>query len=266
MTTTKTHIEGLDINIISKNENKDISLIFIHGNSLDSTSFQSQFDAIEFENYHLVGIDLPGHGNSSRSENPADNYSVRGYCEILQKVISSLNLNHVILVGHSLGGHIAIELTTQLPSIKGLVIFGTPPIGIPPAMDQMFLPNPNMGLLFQDILQETDITILQDLYHTGYFSIDEAISKSDGNARTYLGESIALGKFLNEREICQNLTIPLLLIHGENDSLVNLDYLKDLELPTLHKNQIQVIEKSGHSPQITHHDAFNSVLLEFINC
>jgi len=47
-----------------------------------------------------------------------------------------------VIVGWSLGGHIALEAASALPDAAGFVIFGTPPVSGPADMPEAFLPNP----------------------------------------------------------------------------------------------------------------------------
>ncbi|MEX5669884.1 alpha/beta hydrolase, partial [Pseudomonas neuropathica] len=52
---------------------------------------------------------------------------------IVTEIIQTMNLNNIVIVGWSLGGHIALELTSLLPHLQGLLITGAPPIEVSPA-------------------------------------------------------------------------------------------------------------------------------------
>lgn len=257
-------IDGLKINVTSNNEGKECSIVFIHGNSLDGTSFTEQLTSPLFKNYNLYAVDLPGHGESAIPNNPEEAYSVLGYRDVVQKVIESLGLKQVILVGHSLGGHVAIELSATLSNIKGMVVFGTPPIGFPPAMDQMFLPNPIMGLLFKPDLNESEENLLCGLYGNNKSDYKSSLEKTDAHARSYFGGSVAAGKFSNEIEQCQQLTYPLLMLHGDKDELVNLSYLEGLRLQSLYEGKVKVIGEGSHSPQLDNVEKFNTILDQYL--
>jgi len=234
----------------SNGKGKDILLI--HGNSLSAKSFDKQITSSLGENFHLIALDLPGHGDSLPANNPRKDYSVPGYSEVILDLITHLNLSNLLLVGHSLGGHIALETIDLSPEIKGVLIFGTPPLGIPPAINEAFL---DMRLIPSLIVREG--------FEVPQFFIDN-IDNTDPNARKFLLRNTAKNNLKNEIEIVSNLKIPLAIIHGAHDKLINLDYIKKLRIPTLWKNEILIIKDAGHSPQWETPDEFNSILEEFV--
>ena len=86
---------------------------------------------------------------------------------------------------------------------------------------------------------------------------------TDGNARGYLGASVRAGNFADEVEIVRNLKIPLAIVHGREEQIVDLGYLQRLPAPTLWRGEVQVIDGAGHAAQWEKADAFNKLLDEF---
>jgi len=227
-------------------------VLLIHGNSLSSKSFSKQIDGPLGKNFHFIAVDLPGHGDSLPAIDPRNNYSLSGYAEIILALIIHLNLSKLVLVGHSLGGHIALEASEMSPEIKGIVIFGTPPLGIPPAINEAFL---DMRLM-PSLLVKEGVEIPQ-------FFIDD-FNNTDPNARKFLMRNTAKNNFKDEIDIVSNFKIPLAIIHGAHDKSINLDYIKKIQMPSLWKNEVQIIKDAGHSPQWETPDEFNSILEEFV--
>lgn len=251
------------INVYTKGVFNKRTLVFIHGNSLSAKTFSEQFKSIE--TVSLLAIDLPGHGLSEAPSVPNKIYNILGYIDIIKFVLAELNVNDFILIGHSLGGHIALEASGNLFGLKGLLIFGTPPLGMPPEFDKAFIPNAAMPLLFQEILSDKEMELLAANL-TDEINKEEIIIEmrlADGNARSFLGASIPKGLFKNELEIVEKLNVPVAIIHGEYDALINLEYLNQLSAPTLWKNKIHLISSATHCPQIEQALAFNSILTEF---
>lgn len=228
-------------------------VLLIHGNSLSAKSFRKQIDGPLGKKFHSIAVDLPGHGDSLPAIDPRNNYSLPGYAEIILALIIHLNLSKLVLVGHSLGGHIALEASEMSPEIKGIVIFGTPPLGIPPAINEAFL---DMRLM-PSLLVKEGVEIPQ-------FFIDD-FNNTDPNARKFLMRNTAKNNLKDEIDIVSNLKIPLAIIHGAHDKLINLDYIKKIQMPSLWKNEVQIIKDAGHSPQWETPDEFNSILEEFVN-
>ena len=229
-------------------------VLLIHGNSLSAKSFSKQIESPLGKKFHIIAVDLPGHGDSLPVIDPRNNYSVPGYAEIILALITHLNLSNLVLVGHSLGGHIALETIEMSPEIKGIVIFGTPPLGIPPAITEAFLD-------FLDF--HSPSLIVKEGREIPQFFMDD-IDNTDPNARKFLTRNTAKNKFKDERDIVSNLKIPLAIIHGAHDKLINLEYIKKLNIPSLWKNEVQIIKDAGHSPQWETPDEFNSILEEFV--
>lgn len=253
------------INIYTKGDVKNKAFVFIHGNSLSALTFKKQFEFLP-GNIPLVAFDLPGHGLSAKHDSFEDVYCIPGYIRGLQTVIRELELKDFILVGHSLGGHIAIEAAEQVTDLKALVIFGTPPIGMPPEMDKMFLPNPHMGSLFSNKINREDaLKLTAEFVHKHndlVVELAEMVVATDGNARENLGLSIGKGQFGNEKEILKKLDIPVAILHGENETFVNAAYLNELEVPNLWNKEVIIIKEAGHLIQSENHKEFNSVLSE----
>lgn len=66
--------------------------------------------------------DLPGHGKSSG----LGHHTIADYADVLVEFVKSLNLSTVVLIGHSMGGAIALEFAARLPSrVLGLVLMGS---------------------------------------------------------------------------------------------------------------------------------------------
>lgn len=227
-------------------------VLLIHGNSLSSKSFSKQIDGPLGKRFHFIAVDLPGHGDSLPAIDPRNNYCLPGYAEIILALIIQLNLSKLVLVGHSLGGHIALETSEMSPEIKGIVIFGTPPLGIPPAINEAFL---DMRLM-PSLLVKEGVEIPQ-------FFIDD-FNSTDPNARKFLMRNTAKNNFKDEIDIVSDLKIPLAIIHGAHDKSINLDYIKKIQMPSLWKNEVQIIKDAGHSPQWETPDEFNSILEEFV--
>ena len=266
MDTEVIDIEGQEI-AISDGKGEGTPVIFIHGNSLSKETFSKQFDSELGHKHRLIAFDLPGHGNSSRPVNPEEAYSIPGYIAVLKGVIGTLGLSEYFLVGHSMGGHVVLEGTAGLAQgLKGLMIFGTPPLGSPPDMANAYQPNQAMGLAFQGELKEAEARTLANEFVLGdaLEEIVQSILNTDPNARTYMAASIGQGKMKDEIEIVRNLPVPLAILHAEQDALVNLDYIRGLDIPTLWKGEVRIIKDSGHSPQLENPDEFNSVLNSFL--
>lgn len=242
------------------------AVLLIHGRSVDARTFSHQLDSDFGDNHRVVAFDLPGHGDSSPAVNPEEVYSAPGYARIVAELVDRLDVSSPVVVGWSLGGGIALEALEQLPDATGFFIFGAPPLGVPPAIQEAFLPNPAMRLILSPTLTEAQATaVVKSMFRPGAElppSFREAVLKSDGQMRTQLAASTAVRK--DGVATVANMSVPLAVIHGAEDQLVNVDYIRSLKMPTLWRDEVQVIEGAGHSPHWEQPERFNDLLANFV--
>ena len=84
--------------------------------------------------------------------------------------------------------------------------------------------------------------------------------RTDGRARSNLGASIAPGGARDEVAVVRDLKVPLAVLHGEAEQLVNGGYFASIAMPTLWRGAVQVIPGAGHTPQWETPEAFDALL------
>jgi pimeloyl-ACP methyl ester carboxylesterase len=242
-------------------------VVLIGANCSSNLSFHPQLSGEPGKRFRLIAINLPGHGDSTPAVNPEETYCLPGYVSIVKEVIEKLELKKPVLVGHCLGGHIAIQSSPELPDVKGYLIFGAPSVGVPPDMGNAFLPVPSRDLLLKDDLSVEECEVMASDYSEAAEirgMIAEQIKKTDPKTRGYLGRSIGKLNLRDEIEIVANLGCPLAVIHGENDKVTNLEYIKSLNMPTLWRGSVQIIRHVAHFPQLEAPERFNKLLIDFV--
>lgn len=110
-------------------------LLFVHGWCCDRTAFRPQFD--HFARTHTVtALDLRGCGLSDR---PEGGYAIPDLADDVARFCAEVGIPKPIVVGHSLGGMIGVELTARHPSLpRGLVLVDPGPIDPLPETVKLF--------------------------------------------------------------------------------------------------------------------------------
>jgi pimeloyl-ACP methyl ester carboxylesterase len=110
-------------------------LLFVPGWCCDHTAFQPQFD--HFARTHAVtALDLRGCG---RSDDPEDGYTIPDLADDLARLCAEVGIDKPVVVGHSLGGMIAVELAARHPAVpRALVLVDPGPIDPLPASLEFF--------------------------------------------------------------------------------------------------------------------------------
>lgn len=93
------------------------TLVFIPGSGCNKTLFNAYLN--KFPEYDVYAVDMPGHGDSADTGYSFENY-VKATCDFIK------DLENVIVIGHSLGGTIALEVASkQLPNVIGCVMLSS---------------------------------------------------------------------------------------------------------------------------------------------
>ena len=85
--------------------------VFIHGAGLDHSSFALQSRYFGYHGWNVLALDLPAHG---RSEGPPLG-TITGMADWVMAVLESLSVKKAVLVGHSMGSLIALDLAARHP-------------------------------------------------------------------------------------------------------------------------------------------------------
>ncbi|MGP8217115.1 MAG: alpha/beta fold hydrolase [Bacteroidia bacterium] len=257
---------GITLSYLEQGEGPE-NILFIHGNSLGAETFAYQFQSPELKKYHLFAVDLPGHGESSKDKTAdARYYNLPGMAIVMHEFISALGLRNLVLAGNSFGGHLIYEMLDAALPVRGIITFGAPPLGVPPAMDKAFLPHPELGFFFTPNLTKEQINNLSKSV-TGKDAalICKLIEQSDPVFREKVAASIAVTNFKDELKVVNTSSLPFAILHGENDLFINGDYYKTYISRKIWRNSVQVIKNAGHCPQLDQPGAFNKILTDFIS-
>jgi pimeloyl-ACP methyl ester carboxylesterase len=95
------------------------SVILLHGILGSVEDWETVIPLLETK-YRVIAIDRPGHGYSAE---PHENNTVAFNARIVSALIAMLDLNDVVVVGHSYGGSIALQLALENPPVlRGAVL------------------------------------------------------------------------------------------------------------------------------------------------
>lgn len=248
---------------LEENAASPSTVLLLHGLGADSSSWSLQIPELTAAGYRVIAPDIPGFGQSSP---PAGAISIKKLAQILSCVCRDLNLARFSLVGLSMGGTVALQLTLDHPSIvQKLVLVNTFArldvknlrnlpyylirylavhlLGLPAQakiVAMRIFPRPEQAefrrILVQQILQ-TDPAYYRSMLH--------ALAQFDVVPR--LGE----------------ISCPTLVITGEQDTTVAGSLQKRIAagIPTA---QSITIMNAGHAAPVDQPAIFNSVLLNFL--
>ncbi len=97
------------------------TLVFIHGWQCDRSFWREQV-AHFADDYRLVLVDLPGHGESAGGR---EDWSMAAFGEDVAAVVGEVVSGPVVLIGHSMGGPVILEAASGIEGLVGLVAVDT---------------------------------------------------------------------------------------------------------------------------------------------
>ncbi|MET1079296.1 MAG: alpha/beta hydrolase [Pseudomonas sp.] len=244
-------------------------LLFCHGNSSAAEAFAAQFAALS-ERYRLIALDFPGHGGSPPAEDPQQAYSFAGFAQTLVEFVEGLGLDRYCLIGHSLGGHAALEALPRLPGLSALILVAAPPFNSASAA-QTFLPDPSEGLVFQANLQLNQVNRLARAFVQAAHlpspllaQVEAFIHAADPQVRSQLGNSLAAGDFADECQLLRDSGVPALLLQGTADGFIDWRYCVDPGSFPGCDLEVGLFEECGHNPHVEQPTRFNDLLDHFV--
>ncbi|MCU4676644.1 alpha/beta hydrolase [Catenovulum sp. 2E275] len=241
------------------------SLTLIHGVGGSAQDFTEIIPRLA-KKYKLVIVDLPGYGLSERTDSL---YSAANYAASLAALLPDYINRHNIVIGHSMGGNISLQLVNIAPALADKLILidaagllhkysyskyaalhqtnKIPYIGeklqkkLSNTIDKInsWLPNNIVDLVLSQPSREL---ILQQ--NTSYIS-----------ALSVMNEDLT--------GIFDNITTPTLIIWGIDDPVMpyQVGFMLNSLLP---QSQLEFIDKAGHSPQKTRTAKVNELVEKFI--
>jgi pimeloyl-ACP methyl ester carboxylesterase len=231
---------------------ENLPIIFVHGAAANHLVWGFQMRALA-DIAHAIALDLPGHG---RSDPPGRN-NINDYSNVVLGLLAALDVDHAVIVGHSMGGAIAQKVALVQPDrVAGLVLIGTGArLRVMPAI---------LDGVLSDVNQIAKIVVDNSYAST----LDPAMRQRA------IAEFVACPPQITHDDFvaCNTFDIlarvgdihaPTLVICGKQDNMAPFKYSEFLasKIPNA---RLVPVEKAGHSVMIERADEVNHQLSEFI--
>ncbi|WP_353641044.1 alpha/beta hydrolase [Mesorhizobium sp. WSM2239] len=135
-------IDGNRLHYVEAGEGRPI--LFLHGLGAQLHQFRQPLFAALSPGYRLIAVDRPGSGYSTRA--PGATGGLNEQAEVIARLVQALGLEKPLVVGHSLGGAVALALALKHPDlISGLALLS--PLThayetVPPAFQPLYIRSP----------------------------------------------------------------------------------------------------------------------------
>ncbi len=254
------------MNLFTQTLGNGPDVVLLHGWGMNADVWEGILPALT-KQFRVTLLDLPGHG---RSLDSLADYS-------LQNLAASINAfvpQNAMLVGWSLGGMIATQLTLDNPdNIRKLVLVASTPQFVrddtwPDGTDAEVLDS-----FAHDLKQNYQQTIKRFIAIQTMGSehareqqhiLCERVFRHGNPQPAALEAGLAILRHTNLRPALAKITCPTLLISGEHDSLFRRRAAKKTR--TMIANaRLSIIPNAGHAPFLSHPDVFLPMLTSFLS-
>jgi pimeloyl-ACP methyl ester carboxylesterase len=251
-------------------------LLLLHGITNSSETWEPAADALA-DRFRIIAPDLLGHGHSAT---PRGDYSLGAHASGVRDLLSALDCDKVTVVGHSLGGGIAMQFAYQFPErCERLVLVSSGGLGREvhmllraaalPGADWVLPLLTSRGarglgsgikatLRLGRIAPSPDIEVLA----SGFGSLDTA-----GSRQAFLHTVRSVIDTRGQRVSAQDrlhlaAVLPTLIVWGEQDSIIPAAH-GEAAHEAMPGSRLELFAGAGHMPHHHHPERFAAILAEF---
>jgi pimeloyl-[acyl-carrier protein] methyl ester esterase len=243
------------------------TLLFLHGWGVDRRIWRQQVKYFA-QYYHVVTLDLPGHGEST--------FKKIGLAEMasdVKAILFHLKIHQMISVGSSLGGLVALKLYEIHPAVfKRMVFVGSMPKFAWSAEYPHGLDIAQIRKL--DGQLDTAYPSIVDIFFRSLFTRQERESRRFHWIQVFRQQNATpLKKALSEyldileqedlREVLKKIKLPIQFVNGKGDQICTQESVMMLRTLAPHA-RFHDFEHCGHFPFLSNPKEFNQVLEQFL--
>jgi len=251
-------------------------LLLVHGMAGSTENWREVIEPLAGA-HTVIAPDLPGHGSS---EPGSGDYSLGAHAASLRDLLVSLGHERVTVVGHSLGGGIAMQFTYQFPElVERLVLVSSGGLGPEVSMvlraaalpgADLFIsatagPGARVGSALNRGLGAIGLRPSADVAEVarGYASLSDAGRR--GAFLATLRSVVGTGgqRLAADDRLYLAQSLPILIVWGSRDPIIPASHGEDAHA-SLAGSRLEIFEGVGHLPQLEAPGHFVLVLERFL--
>ena len=257
-----TEVGGLRVRYADRGFGDSVVLL-LHGFGGDLDNWMFNLDSLA-EKHRLLALDLPGHGQSVKTNVDP---SLSGMATFVRKFLDVLSVSSVHVVGHSMGGAIAMQLASDSPeTVKSLGLICS--AGLGPDINSDYLrgfveaqSQQELKLVLEQLFADESLVNLQlvnDLLN--YKRIDGVEATLNALSETLI--SAGEQTFLTDNIVASG--IPVLVIWGKQDRIIPVSHAQNFSAAGGYCVEVEIFDSAGHMVQMEKAYEVNRSLLNFL--
>jgi pimeloyl-ACP methyl ester carboxylesterase len=256
---------GIPVRVVTQGDNLNSggAVVLLHG-YLESLEVWDSFAKLLGKNFHTVTLDLLGHGLSGTHH---EVNSMELMADVVHGACLQLSVKHAVVVGHSMGGYVALALAKKYPDlVQGLCLLHSTPN--PDSEEKKQMREREIALIKEG---KKDLLIAQSI--PMMFAADsvtrfyEPVADLEANAEIADDEGIiACLRGMKSREdmndFLKTFSKPLIFVFGKKDRHISFEVATTL-MERFPQAQALVLENSGHAGFIEEEKVVAEKMIEF---
>jgi pimeloyl-ACP methyl ester carboxylesterase len=251
-------------------------IVLLHGIAGSSETWSNIIPRLA-RTHTVIAPDLLGHGESAK---PPGDYSLGAYANLIRDLLEALDMPPATIVGHSLGGGVALQFAYQFPErCERLVLVSSGGLGreVHPILRAAALPGADLVLPWLATGAARGIgTLVKVMGKVGFRKSADLgetwrsfVSLEDPEARRAFLHTVRsvidLGGQLVSASDKLYLTkgLPTLIVWGERDPLIPVKHAVDSH-DVMPGSRLEIFSDVGHYPYLEDPERFAAVVLDFI--
>ena len=252
-------------------------IVFHHGWPLSSDDWDAQMLYFVGKGYRVVAHDRRGHGRSSQV---SEGHDMDHYAADAAAVMEHLDLRNAVHIGHSTGGgevarYVAKYGEPQGRVAKAVLVSAVPPLMLKTESNPGGLPLEVFDGL-RNALAANRAQFFIDLAAGPFYGFNRAGAKVSqgvidnwwrqgmiGSAKAHY-DGIKAFSETDQTEDLKAISVPTLVMHGDDDQIVPIDDASRLSVKLLKNGTLKVYPGFPHGMLTTHAEVINPDLLAFI--
>lgn len=248
-----------------KDQGKGNVIVLIHG-YLESLKVWESFAGKLSKNFRVISVDMPGHGESDIY---AEVHTMDFMAGMLSKLLENLNVQKAFLIGHSLGGYVALAFTDLYPGmLSGYCLFHSQPFAdTPEALEKRDREIKLVQAGKKDLMYPENVSKMYAESNLEKFNAALVRSKQIASEIPGAGIiSVLKGMMMRPSRVSvmEAGKVPCLWILGSMDKYINCEKIVSLvHLPS--NAELVILRKSGHMGFVEEEDLSVKVIADFMN-
>jgi non-heme chloroperoxidase len=250
-------------------------IVFSHGWPLSSDDWDSQMLFFLQHGYRVIAHDRRGHG---RSAQVGDGHDMDHYADDLAAVTAHLDLHDAVHVGHSTGGGEVVRYLARHGEsrvAKAVLIAAVPPLMVQTEANPGGQPKSVFDDLQAQLAANRSVFYL-DIASGPFYGYNRPGAQAAeanvwnwwrqgmmGGAKAHYDGIVAWSQ-TDFTEDLKKITVPTLVMHGDDDQVVPYADSGPLSAELLRNGTLKTYAGLPHGMPTTHHETINADLLEFI--